>query len=211
MRKEKISWCLGLNGHILPGSWLFFIFPTGIFWGDFIFLSDHWSGGPDNYLLLCHIFPMIRLPFRLLCSLAYLHISLRTWGILGFCSTDFVALGKAVGLYQVLLALIHLQAIYILCPFHAGCRQMLWHVFHSGAGSLSIERCQTTWRFYYFPSLHPQTHHTCSCSLPLSRGSLPLLEWEKLILTQAYIFFFKFIDDRNIRVPQTCGDFSFRY
>lgn len=101
--------------------------------------------------IICFFFVLIRLP--LICSLSYLHISSRAWEIFGSYSTDSMALGKSVGLPQVLLVSKHPQAIYTLCPFHAGCSQVLGH-WCLGKSSLSSGRPQPMWRFYYFSSLH---------------------------------------------------------
>lgn len=122
----------------------------------------------------------------------------------GFCSTDSTALGETVGLSLGLLASTHRKAIYTRCPFHAGCRQILWH-WYLGTGSLSSGRPQLTCRFYHFPSHHPQTWsgagYLPDLFLLLSsvRGSLYPLEWKNSVL---HMHSSKFIDDRNTYCPK---------
>lgn len=107
--------------------------------------------------------------------LVHLHISPRAWEMLGSCLTDFKALESQWGCLRC-SGLWH-TFIYILCPFHAGFRQILWHwcsgtgsfstgqpqqtwvaqVYNSSVAVLSFSTTPPTWRFYHFPSLHSQT------------------------------------------------------
>lgn len=151
----------------------------------FYFLIRLLVGGPGNYLLL-----FLLSNYKTCLGLSALsvpsHLS-QGMGNAVLLLAGYKALGRSMGLSQVLLALTHLQAFYTLCPFCTGCGQILQH-WCSGTGSLYAGRPQPTWRFYHFPNctlrfgLEQDTHHqNCSGSSSLPRGSLLPLEWENSV------------------------------
>lgn len=76
-------------------------------------------------IICCYVFPCNHKISSGSSALCYLYISFRALEMFGSCSTDSMALGMPVKQSQVFLVSMHVQAIYTLCPLHAGCRQVL--------------------------------------------------------------------------------------